>query len=57
VTPLRDSFARIRDVISTSNAPSSPFFSQAIKAGQHVYVSGLVGIDVSTGKLAGATIQ
>jgi 2-iminobutanoate/2-iminopropanoate deaminase len=47
----------MRDVISTPDAPSSLFFSQAVKAGQHVYVSGLVGIDVSTGKLAGATIQ
>jgi 2-iminobutanoate/2-iminopropanoate deaminase len=28
-----------------------------VKAGQHVYVSGLVGIDVSTGSLAGSTIQ
>jgi 2-iminobutanoate/2-iminopropanoate deaminase len=28
-----------------------------VKAGQHVYVSGLVGIDVSTGNLAGSTIQ
>ena len=47
----------MREVISTSNAPSSPLFSQAVKAGQHVYVSGLVGIDVSTGKLGGSTIQ
>jgi 2-iminobutanoate/2-iminopropanoate deaminase len=28
-----------------------------VKAGQHIYVSGLVGIDVSTGNLAGMTIQ
>jgi len=28
-----------------------------VKAGQHVYVSGLVGIDATTGKLAGATIR
>jgi 2-iminobutanoate/2-iminopropanoate deaminase len=28
-----------------------------VKAGQHVYVSGLVGVDVSNGKLAGSTIQ
>ncbi len=28
-----------------------------MKAGQHVYVSGLVGIDPITGDLAGATIQ
>ncbi len=48
---------RMRTVIDTPNAPSSPLYSQAVKAGQHVYVSGLVGIDVSTGNLAGPTIQ
>jgi 2-iminobutanoate/2-iminopropanoate deaminase len=47
----------MRKVIDTPNAPSSPLFSQAVRAGQHVYVSGLVGIDVSTGNLAGSTIQ
>jgi 2-iminobutanoate/2-iminopropanoate deaminase len=47
----------MREVISTPTAPSSPLYSQAVKAGQHIYVSGLVGIDVSTGKLAGSTIQ
>lgn len=36
---------------------SAGLFSQAVKAGQHVYVSGLVGVDVSTGKAAGETIQ
>jgi 2-iminobutanoate/2-iminopropanoate deaminase len=48
---------RVREVVSTPSAPSSPLYSQAVKAGQHIYVSGLVGIDVSTGKLAGSTIQ
>lgn len=47
----------MREIIKTSNAPSSPLFSQAVKAGHHIYVSGLVGIDVDTGKLAGPTIQ
>jgi 2-iminobutanoate/2-iminopropanoate deaminase len=47
----------MRKVIDTPNVPSSPLYSQAVKAGQHVYVSGLVGIDVSTGNLAGSTIQ
>jgi 2-iminobutanoate/2-iminopropanoate deaminase len=44
-------------VINTPDAPSSPLYSQGVKAGQHIYVSGLVGIDVNTGKLAGSTIQ
>jgi 2-iminobutanoate/2-iminopropanoate deaminase len=47
----------MREVISTPSAPSSPLFSQAVKAGGHIHVSGLVGIDVSTGNLAGRTIQ
>jgi 2-iminobutanoate/2-iminopropanoate deaminase len=47
----------MREVISTPNAPSSPLYSQGVKAGQYVHVSGLVGIDVSTGNLAGPTIQ
>ncbi len=47
----------MREVITTPDAPSSPLYSQAVKAGQHIHVSGLVGIDVSTGKLAGPAIQ
>lgn len=47
----------MREVINTAEAPGSPLYSQGVKAGQHVYLSGLVGIDVSTGKLAGSTIQ
>jgi 2-iminobutanoate/2-iminopropanoate deaminase len=31
----------MREVISTSDAPSSPLYSQAVKAGAYVYVSGL----------------
>ena len=47
----------MREVIGTPDAPSSPLYSQAVKAGGFVYVSGLVGIDVATGALAGPTIQ
>jgi 2-iminobutanoate/2-iminopropanoate deaminase len=32
-------------------------YSQGVKAGGYVYVSGLVGIDMNTGHLAGLTIQ
>jgi 2-iminobutanoate/2-iminopropanoate deaminase len=46
----------MREIISTADAPSSPLYSQAVKAGGLVYVSGLVGIDVITGGLAGPTI-
>ena len=47
----------MRQVVSTSDAPSSPLFSQAVKAGPFVFTSGLVGIDPATGELAGPTIQ
>ena len=47
----------MREVISTPSAPGSPLFSQGVRAGGHIYVSGFVGIDVSTGNLAGSTIH
>jgi len=47
----------MREVISTPDAPSSSLYSQGVRAGEHVHVSGLVGIDVTTGNLAGSTIQ
>ncbi len=47
----------MREIVSISDAPSSPLYNQAVKAGGLVYVSGLVGIDVTTGGLAGPTIR
>lgn len=47
----------MREVIGTPDAPSSPLYSQAVKAGGFVYVSGVVGIDVARGALARPTIQ
>jgi enamine deaminase RidA (YjgF/YER057c/UK114 family) len=46
-----------RQIITTANAPGSPFYSQGVKAGPHALVSGIAGIDPSTGSLAGDTIQ
>ena len=46
-----------KQVIRTSDAPSSALFSQAIKAGSTVYLSGIVGIDPKTNQLMGSTIQ
>jgi reactive intermediate/imine deaminase len=46
-----------REIITTANAPSSPLYSQGVKAGPHVLISGTVGIDPSTGRFAGDTIQ
>ena len=47
----------MRQTVTTPDAPSSPLYSQAVKAGQHVYVSGLVAVDIKTGNVAGPTIQ
>jgi 2-iminobutanoate/2-iminopropanoate deaminase len=46
-----------REIIRTDSAPSSPLYSQGVKAGQTIYVSGMPGIDPETGALAGPTIQ
>ena len=46
-----------RDIIRTPNAPSSPLYSQGVKAGSQVFVSGTTGIDPNTGALAGDSIQ
>ena len=45
------------DIISTSHAPSSAAYAQAVQAGPFVFVSGTPGIDPATGLLAGPTIQ
>jgi 2-iminobutanoate/2-iminopropanoate deaminase len=45
-----------RQIIATASAPSSPLFSQAVKAGPFVLVSGTTGADPGTGRL-GDTIQ
>lgn len=44
-------------ILSTDLAPSSPLFSQGVKVGSVIYVSGMTGTDVATGKLAGPSIQ
>jgi 2-iminobutanoate/2-iminopropanoate deaminase len=49
--------AMARRIIATPAAPVSPLYSQGIRAGNNVFVSGVVGIDVSTAALAGPTIQ
>ena len=47
----------MHQVIATPDAPASPLYSQAVRAGNHIHLSGLTGIDVTTGALAGPTIQ
>ena len=46
-----------RQVIRTPDAPGSALYSQAVRAGNTLYVSGTAGIDPKTGQMAGATIQ
>ena len=46
-----------RQVIRIPDAPSSPLYSQAIKVGPTIYVTGVPGIDPKTSKVAGPTIQ
>ena len=40
-----------RQIITTANAPSSPLYSQGVKTGTLVLVSGIIGIDPGTGSL------
>jgi reactive intermediate/imine deaminase len=46
-----------RQIIRCKDAPSSPLFSQAVKAGSTIYTSGIVGLDPQTQQMAGTTIQ
>ncbi|MCU1566987.1 MAG: putative endoribonuclease [Pseudarthrobacter sp.] len=46
-----------RDIVRSAEAPASPFFSQGVKAGPFVFVSGMVGTDPANGQLAGDSIQ
>ena len=46
-----------RQIITTPDAPSSPLFSQGVRAGSLVLVSGTTGMDVTTGRMAGDDIQ
>jgi reactive intermediate/imine deaminase len=46
-----------RQILTTADAPSSPLYSQGVRAGSQVFVSGTTGLDPSTGTMAGDTIQ
>jgi 2-iminobutanoate/2-iminopropanoate deaminase len=46
-----------KQIVRTEAAPSSPLYSQGVKVGTTLYVSGTPGIDVTTKQLAGPTIQ
>lgn len=44
-------------IIKTEEAPSSPLYSQGVRVGSTIYVSGTAGVVAATGQLAGPTIQ
>jgi 2-iminobutanoate/2-iminopropanoate deaminase len=46
-----------RQIIKTADAPSSPLYSQGVRVGSTIYLSGIVGIDPKTQQLAGSSIQ
>ena len=46
-----------KDIITTDQAPSSPLFSQGVRAGTTIYVAGMAGIDPRTNQIAGPSIQ
>lgn len=46
-----------KTIVTTENAPSSMAFSQAVKAGGFVFVSGQAPLDPKTGEVVGTTIQ
>ncbi|MET0840223.1 MAG: RidA family protein [Marmoricola sp.] len=46
-----------RQIITTPEAPTSALYSQGVRAGSHVFVSGTTGIDPASGQFAGDTIQ
>lgn len=47
----------VREVLETDAAPRSPLYAQGTKNGPLICISGMVGIDASSGELAGPTIQ
>jgi 2-iminobutanoate/2-iminopropanoate deaminase len=47
----------MRQIIKIPDAPQSPLYSQAIRVGSTVYVTGVPGIDPRTKKVAGPGIQ
>ena len=46
-----------RQIIRTPDAPASTLYSQAVKVGPTIWLTGVAGIDPKTNKVAGKTIQ
>ena len=48
---------QMKTIVSTPTAPASPLFSQGVRVGPLLFVSGMTGTDLGAGGLAGPTIQ
>lgn len=46
-----------KQTVATAEAPSAPYYSQAVRAGDFLYLSGLVGANPQTKKVEGTTIE
>lgn len=46
-----------RQIIHTPDAPSSTLYSQAVKVGPTIWLTGVAGLDPKTNKVAGKSIQ
>ncbi len=46
-----------RQIIHTPDAPSSTLYSQAVKVGPTIWLTGVAGLDPKTSKVAGKSIQ
>ena len=46
-----------KQIIETPDAPSSPLYSQGVRVGSVIYVSGTTGMDPATKEMAGPTIH
>jgi 2-iminobutanoate/2-iminopropanoate deaminase len=46
-----------KEIIRVADAPKSALYSQAVKVGPTIYVTGVAGLDPQTSKVAGLTIQ
>jgi 2-iminobutanoate/2-iminopropanoate deaminase len=46
-----------REIIRAPDAPKSTLYSQAVKVGSTIYVTGMAGLDPQTNEVAGPSIQ
>ena len=44
-------------ILTTDRAPGSPLYSQGVRVGSTIYVSGMAGIDPGTNEVAGPSIH